>query len=198
MESDEILVRKAKTAATGDTRPFEELVNRHQGKILANCRYMTGSADDAQDLAQEVFVKAFFSLRKFQEQSQFGTWIQRIKINHCLNFLRKRKDKSFVDVQDPLAEVEPELHVAPGAERAVHARDERERIGEVLDLLPETLRVPLIMRELDGLSYQEIAENLGVGLSAVKMRIKRGREEFRRLYDRAETRDDASTSNGPS
>jgi RNA polymerase sigma-70 factor (ECF subfamily) len=182
MESDEALVQKAQTAPTGDMRAFEQLIERHQERILANCRYISGSADDAQDLAQEVFVKAFFGIGRFEGRSAFGSWLQRIKVNHCLNFLRKRKGRSFVDVEDPTAETDPELHVPADAEGGIRAKDQRERIKQVLDRLPDTLRLPLIMRDLDGLSYQEIADSLQIGLSAVKMRIKRARQEFRRLY----------------
>ncbi len=184
MENDKKLVEQAKNAPSGDMRAFDKLVERHQGQILANCRYLTGSADDAQDLAQEVFVKAFFALPKLDRVAAFASWIKRIKVNHCLNFIRKRKGKTFVDVQDPVTETEPELRVPASAEREVGAKDEQARIREVLDELPDTLRLPLIMRDLDGMTYHEIAEALKVGLSAVKMRIKRGREEFRRLYDR--------------
>lgn len=180
--SDEALVAEAQAAAEGDVRAFNELVTRHQERVLANCRYLSGSADDAQDLAQEVFVKAFFAIGRFEGRSQFGSWVQRIKVNHCLNFLRKRKGKQFVDVQDPISETEEELHVASTAVESLTAMDERERIEFVLDRLPETLRVPLIMRDLDGMAYQEIADDLKLGLSAVKMRIKRAREEFRRIY----------------
>jgi RNA polymerase sigma-70 factor (ECF subfamily) len=180
--SDEQLVQAARRAPAGDTRSFGELVNRHQSKVLANCRYITGSADDAEDLAQEVFVKVFFGLHRFEGRSQFGSWVMRIKVNHCLNHLRKTRGKTFVDVDDPLLESEAPLSTPATPERDLQALDERERIRTVLDSLPETLRVPLILCDLDGLSYQEIADQLGVGLSAVKMRIKRGREEFRVRY----------------
>ena len=191
-ESDETLVARAQRSPQGDTRAYETLVVRHQEKVLANCRYLTRCPDDAQDLAQEVFVKAFFSLKRFEGRSSFGSWIQRIKVNHCLNFLRKRKGKTHVDVDDPATAAHDELHVAASADRELHAADTRERIREVLDLLPDTLRIPLVMRDLDGLSYQDIADALDIGLSAVKMRIKRGREEFRRLYDGAD--EDAATA----
>jgi len=183
MTSDDELVTAALDAAEGDTRAFDELVVRHQGRILANCRYLSGSADDAHDLAQEVFVKAFFGLKRFQGRAKFGSWVQRIKVNHCLNHLRKRKGKSFLDVDDPALSGETELQTPASPERDAGRRDMRERIREVLDALPDTLRIPLIMRDLDGYAYQEIADSLGLGLSAVKMRIKRAREEFRRLYD---------------
>ncbi len=182
MTNDEDLVAAAQIAPDGDTRAFDELVTRHQGRVLANCRYISGSADDAHDLAQEVFVKAFFALKRFQGRAGFGSWVQRIKVNHCLNHLRKLKGKTFLDVDDPALGAEAPLRHDAGPERDAVRRDARDRIREVLDALPDTLRVPLIMRDLDGYAYQEIADTLGLGLSAVKMRIKRAREEFRRLY----------------
>ena len=75
------------------------------------------------------------------------------------------------------------MRIEPDAERKADAVDERQRIAQVLDSLSDTLRVALVMRDMDGMSYQEIAEALGIGLSAAKMRIKRAREEFRRLYE---------------
>ncbi len=180
--SDEELVEQAREAPAGDLRAFESLVERHQHKVKANCRYLSGSQVDSEDLAQEVFIKAFFGLRKFEGRSKFSTWLQRIKVNHCINFLKKRKGKTFVDVEDPVVQSAEALAVAPRAERFVERQPDRQRIGEVLDLMSETLRIPLVMRDMDDLSYQEIAAELGIGLSAVKMRIKRGREEFRRLY----------------
>ncbi len=182
MESDESLVEQARSGVRGDLRAFEQLVNRHQGFVHTNCRQMSGSAEDAQDLTQEVFVKAYFGLARFEGRSSFGSWVKRIKVNHCLNFLRRKRGKQFVDVDDPINESVQELQVAPGADRGLESRDAQDRIRHVLTGLPETLRLPLILRDLDGLSYQEIADELKLGLSATKMRIKRGREEFRRRY----------------
>ena len=184
--SDDDLVQRAKSSPSGDLRAFDELIRRYQDRVLANCRYLSGSADDAEDLAQGVFVKAFFGLKRFEGRSQFGTWVQRIKINHCLNFIRSRKGRVTVDADDPVTQMQPEMQVASRADRGLHAEDAQARIRAVLDDLPESLRVPLIMRDLDEMPYQEIADDLGLGLSAVKMRIKRGREEFRRLYQAQE------------
>ena len=183
--TDEELVELARGAGEGDLRPFDRLVKRYQGKVLGNCRYLTRAAADSEDLAQEVFLKAFFALERFEGRSSFSTWLQRIKINHCLNYLEKKKRHPQVAVDD----VDPSQHkgfsVAPDAERRVRARSDRERIGFVLDSLSENLRVPLVLRDADGSSYQEIADQLGIGLSAVKMRIKRAREEFRSLWREA-------------
>lgn len=182
--SDEQLVDRSVSVAGGDVRAFEVLVRRHQERILANCRYLTGSSADAEDLAQEVFVKAFFGLRRFERRSKFSTWLQRIKINHCLNFIQKRRNRSFVDIESPEMETRVDLQTAPRAEQDMNAAYARRRISEVLDEMSESLRVPLILRDADGMSYSEIAEQLDLSLSAVKMRIKRGREEFRRRYHR--------------
>ncbi|HPF34668.1 sigma-70 family RNA polymerase sigma factor [bacterium] len=183
MQTDEQLVERARSARQGDLRAFDELVRRHQAKVRTNCRYLTGSEEDALDLSQEVFVKAYFNLKRFEGRSSFGTWVQRIKVNHCLNHIRKRRGKTFVDVEDPALAAEDALRDGARADDATRARETRERIGEVLDRMSETLRVPLLLRDLDGLSYQEIADRLDLGLSAVKMRIARAREEFRELYD---------------
>ncbi len=180
--SDAELVERARRAARDDSGAFEALVRRHQGSVLSNCRYLTRSPDDAEDLAQEVFVKAFFGLSRFEGRSAFKTWLQSIKINHCFNFLKKRQGKTFVDVTDPAVEGAAEVRVAPAADRQLRARGDRQRIDAVLDSLSDTVRVPLLLRDLDGLSYQEIADLLAISLSAVKMRIKRGREEFRARY----------------
>lgn len=181
--SDEQLVERSVSVAGGDVRAFELLVRRHQERILANCRYLTGSSADAEDLAQEVFVKAFFGLRRFEGRSKFSTWLQRIKINHCLNFNHKKRNKSFVSIESPEVESRVDLQTSPRAEQNLRAADERRRIAAALDELSESLRVPLILRDADGLSYAAIADKLDLSLSAAKMRIKRGREEFRRLYD---------------
>lgn len=184
-ESDERLVEIAREAPEGDTRAFERLVERHQRKVAANCRYLTRHADDAEDLAQEVFVKAFFNLRGFQGRSAFRTWLQRIKVNHCLNHLKKKQGKVFVDVEDPHTAHAEELRVEPAAERNLASEGAQRLIGRILDSMSDTLRIPLIMRDMDQLSYQEIADALGIGLSAVKMRIKRAREEFQARFREA-------------
>ena len=182
MISDEKLVTEALESRPGDFRAFEKLVNKHQGMVRTNCRYISGNEEDALDLAQEVFVKAYFNLSGFRGQSQFSTWVKRIKVNHCLNHLRRQKDKIHVDIEDPGLNHESQLHDKQSTADGVERREKRELISATLDNMSENLRVPLIMRDMDGLSYQEIADDLGVGLSAVKMRINRARQEFRARY----------------
>lgn len=182
MLSDEELVRQIMDAKDGDTRAFETLVRRHQASILANCRYLTRSPDDAEDLAQEVFVKVFFKLGLFEERARFRTWLQRVKVNHCFNYLKSKRGRRFLDVHDPELQYEESMMVPSRAHDDVEHDEERARIREVLDALPDALRIPLVLCDVDGLAYQEIADALGLGLSATKMRISRARADFRRRY----------------
>ncbi len=181
-EQDQLLVEAALRSRQGDFRAFDQLVNRHQSMVCTNCRYISGNEEDALDLAQEIFVKAYFNLKSFRGQSRFSTWLKRIKVNHCLNHVRKQQGKKYVDIEDPALVVDERLHTKIRASAELEAREKRERIGAVLDAMSENLRVALIMRDLDGLSYQEIADDLNLSLSAVKMRINRARQEFRALY----------------
>ena len=180
-DRDEELTREAMRAGEGDLHAFEQLVEQHKSHIVADCRYMTRDASSAEDLAQDIFVKAFFGLRSFEGRSSFRHWLQRIKVHHCLNHIKKQERKKQVALDD-LREEPGQFHVQPAAHKDLEAMDDRQRIARILDSLPSTLRVHLVMRDMDGLSYEEIASELGIGLSAVKMRIKRAREEFRRRY----------------
>lgn len=180
--SDDDLVAQAKAAQEGDTRAFDQLVLRHQRGVMANCRHLTRAPSDADDLAQEVFVKAYFALPRFEGRSSFKTWINRIKINHCLNHLKKKENQIFVDMEDEALSRTPAMRVEAEAEVQDEARAQRQQIRQALDAMTDTLRVPLVLRDFDKMPYQEIAEQLGVSLSAVKMRIKRARETFRELY----------------
>lgn len=183
MLTDEDLVERVRRSPEGDLRPFERLVERYQARVVANCRHLGGRPADAEDLAQEVFVKTYFGLGRFEGRSTFKTWLYRIKANHCINFLKKSKRATFVDVEEDVAGTDPRLRVEPTAEAQMSDQDRRRGIERVLEEIPDTLRVPLVMRDSDEMSYQDIADALGIGLSATKMRIKRGREEFRRRYD---------------
>ena len=179
---DEVLVRKAREALEGDLRPFEQLVLRYERRMVANCRYITHDPNEAEDLAQEVMVKAFYGLRSFEGRSTFRHWLQRIKVNHCLNHLKKQEGRSYIGVDEPEAGGFDQLRVQATAEHQAEVIGERELIARILNSMTETLRIPLVLCDMDELSYEEVAKVLGVSLSAVKMRIKRAREDFRSRY----------------
>ncbi len=181
-DPDAELLRAAQTAPEGDLRAFEELVRRHQSRIRANCHYLTRDDNNVEDLTQEVFVKAYFGLANFERRSTFRHWLKRIKVNHCLNHMRRTAERNTVSIEATSPDDAPVLHEEPQAPILLEQMEERDRIKAVLDRLPDTLRIPLIMCDMDELSYEEIAAALRLGLSAVKMRIKRARERFRELY----------------
>ncbi|QOY90752.1 RNA polymerase sigma factor [Paludibaculum fermentans] len=181
-DRDEELLRAVRAAPEGDLRAFEQLIELYQKRILADCRFLTRDENNSEDLAQEVFVKAFFALRTFEGRSTFRHWLQRIKVHHCLNHLKKRGGKDSLSIDDEVMEAHEKLQVPADAERKLEEEGQRQRIGEILNSLPATLRIPLVMCDMDELSYEEIAASLGIGLSAVKMRIKRARELFRFRY----------------
>ena len=179
---DEVLVRKAREALEGDLRPFEQLVLRYERRMVANCRYITHDPNEAEDLAQEVMVKAFYGLRSFEGRSTFRHWLQRIKVNHCLNHLKKQEGRSYIGVEEPEDCGFDQLRVQATAEHQAEVIGERELIARILNSMTETLRIPLVLCDMDELSYEEVAKVLGISLSAVKMRIKRAREDFRSRY----------------
>jgi RNA polymerase sigma-70 factor (ECF subfamily) len=186
-ETDDDLVRRTLEAGEADLRAFETLVKRYQAKVVSNCRHITRDLNYAEDLAQEVFVKAFFHLNRFEGRSSFKTWLQKIKVNHCLNHIKAQQGKVFVDVEDKSLMNSADLAIQPIAEAEVIAQFDREQLRAILDSMPDTLRLPLILRDMDEFSYEEVANMLGISLSAAKMRIKRAREAFRILMRDAAT-----------
>lgn len=185
-DTDEDLVLRAQDAADGDLRAFEALVLRYQGQVIANCRYITRDPNNAEDLAQEVLVKAFFGLRRFERRSSFGHWLKRIKVHHCVNHIKRQGARSYVSIEESEEDGFDELKIEATAEQFAEEVNDRSLIGAVLDSMSTALRVPLVLCDMDGMSYEEVAQSLGIGLSATKMRIKRAREEFRQRYQKVQ------------
>jgi RNA polymerase sigma-70 factor (ECF subfamily) len=174
------------SAAPGDSRAFDELVRRHQAHVRTNCRFLVKDPEDALDLAQEAFVKAYFGLASFGGKSSFRTWLRRIKVNQCLSFLESPRSRKDMRIGGLRPEADSGLRVESVAERNVDSAETGARVLRVLDGIPELLRVPLVLRDMDGFSYKEIQEMLNIGPSALKMRIARGREAFRKAWAKEE------------
>lgn len=179
---DDDILKAALAAPEGDFRAFEQLVQLYRKRIRASCLHLTRDANNADDLTQEVFVKAFFALRDFEGRSSFRHWLFRISVNHCLSHLKSQQRRGTINLGDEAEDSAGCLGVPALAEKALLATEERERVQDILHSMPETLSVALVMREMEELSYEEIATALGIGLSAVKMRIRRARQLFKGLY----------------
>ncbi len=168
------LVRQARE---GVRAAFAELVRRHQPAVLGLCRTMLGDADEADDAAQEAFLKAWRSLGGFSGGSRFGTWLYRIASNHCLDLLRARSRRATQSLDELVEAESPALQRALGtgapASAALEASDLAARL---LATLPEEQRLALVLRETQGLRYDEIAEVMGCSVDSVKARLKRARE----------------------
>ena len=166
-------------ARAGDTAAFEQLMLDNQDRVYTLCLRMTGNREDALDLAQETFLNAWRGLSSFQGNSSFSTWVYRLASNACIDFLRKRKRRqqgesphSLDDEEAPL----PEPADPRGSpEEELEQRELRRAVERGLQALPDHHRQVLVMRELSGMSYQEIGAVLDLDLGTVKSRIARAR-----------------------
>lgn len=166
----------------GESALFEQLVLRHQDRIYNLCRRMLSQAQDAEDAAQDTFLKAYRNLGRFTPDTSFTTWLYRIAINTCLD---RRKKPIWHSLFKKTAEGEEfmlaELAHGFTPERLYEAKQTGELVQACLAGLPVKLKAALVLKELEGCSYEEIAEALDVSLGTVKSRISRAREEMRQM-----------------
>ncbi len=170
-------------AQQGDQGVFSQLVEQNQGKIYSLCYRMTGNSEDAADLTQEAFLNAWRGLSKFGGQSSFSTWLYRLASNACIDFLRREKRRSALsmtleskDEDDHQADL-PDERWSP--ERELERKESRQALQAGLATLSPEHREVLLLRETEGLSYQEIARCLGLEDGTVKSRIARARMSLR-------------------
>ncbi len=179
--SDEQLIQLSRTRGHKDDRPITELIRRHERMVWQICFSYFENADDAEDVSQEVFFKAYLNLRRFEGRSSFKTWLFRIAVNTCHNERRRRSRRPQLAGQ-PVEDLEDSIP----EEKTVEIEWQRSRQREALEWAMQELRPAeleiLLMRDLEGRSYKEIASQLGLSLSATKMRIHRARLSLQNLY----------------
>jgi RNA polymerase sigma-70 factor (ECF subfamily) len=164
-------------AVEGDLDAFEALVLRYQSRMVSFARTLLGSAEEAEDLAQEVFVRVFKSLRGFRGQSSFKTWLYTVAVNVSRTHHDRRTRQQPVWGDSGADEVHAfDPPDEADFESAMIARD---AINRALDELPEELRVAVTLRDVHGLEYRDIAETTGVPIGTVESRIFRGRQRLR-------------------
>jgi RNA polymerase sigma-70 factor (ECF subfamily) len=174
-EEDRDLVDRARA---GETGAFETLVRRYQGWVFTLALRMVGDRAEAEDLAQDVFLKAYRGLRGFKGASRFSTWLYAIASHHCLNHLKARGRRGGLG-DDPPAPVDRLPDGAPRADALLERADLVRIVQAEMAHLTEEHRMVLILRDIQGLSYVEIARTLGVELGTVRSRLHRARMEMK-------------------
>jgi len=169
--------------AAGDERAYAELVTEHQRMVLQLAMNLLGDRDEALDLSQEVFLRIFRTIHRFRGQSSLRTWIYRIAVNLARNrhrFWRRRHRDDQVSLDQHIA-AHGDLRSAGAAtpERVLVQKELAERMQQALDRLPFDQRSAIVLREIDGLTYEEIAFSLGVAVGTVKSRLTRARQTLR-------------------
>ncbi len=181
--NEELLVSKAKA---GDVAAFEQLIEAYQKKVYNLALRMTGNQEDAADLAQEAFIRVFRSISGFKEQSSFSTWIYRITTNVCLDEIRKRKNRKVISIDEDIHMDDGEMKRQivsddPLPDEMAERAELRNIVNDAINSLPEDQKVVITLRDLNGLSYEEIAQVLGIPGGTVKSRINRARQALRNV-----------------
>jgi RNA polymerase sigma-70 factor (ECF subfamily) len=169
-------------AQAEDKEAFEELVRRHQHRVFAVASGILRRREDAEDIAQQVFVKAYFSLKRFDQRAAFSTWLYKITVNECWDLLRKRKVRPLVYESD-LSEEQARQFGAQQEREATGADvrtrlEARQRVERLLEGLETRDRTMLILKEVEGFSVEEIAEIMNLNANTVKVRLFRARRRI--------------------
>ena len=158
-------------AAAGDETAFEEIVGRYKNLVYSVVLRMVADSEDANDIAQEVFIKVYRNLDKYSSEFRFSTWIIRIATNTVIDFRRKKKQE-FVSID----EMETELPDIVTPENEYIEKEQKSELMNAINSLPDMYKMPIVLYHLEGLSYQDISSILGVSMSKIKNRIFRGRK----------------------
>jgi RNA polymerase sigma-70 factor, ECF subfamily len=182
--TDEELVARS---IAGDTESFNQLILRWERPIYALAYRQIGREDDARDVVQEAFLRAFRALPGFKGQAKFSSWLYRITLNLCRDWMRRERRAPFVQPSDG-AEADDLISSAPShaesIETVVTRNDLSRRVASAMRTLPEEQRSAIILKEYHGLTFQEIAELQGCPLSTVKTRLYQGLTVLRRELER--------------
>jgi len=176
-----------KAFQAGESGVFDKLVLRHKDKVFNLCYRFLGDHQEANDSAQEIFIKVYQSLKKFRYKSSFSTWLYRITINTCKNRIKSmeyrfKKRMKRLDIQEMPTHGNPSNEWVDESQSPMAALEKKERsriIQEAINSLPETKRTMILLRDIEGLTYDEIAEVAGLNLGTVKSKLARARADLR-------------------
>jgi len=177
------------SARGGDVHAFETLVNKYDRQIFRIAQHITQNKEDAQDVVQDAFLKAYEKLDQFQGNSKFYTWLVRIAVNESLMRLRKRRTGKMVSIDDDIETEEGSVprdlaDWSPNPEQNYGQAELAEILRKTIQGLPHGFRIVFVLRDVDGLSTEETAETLGLSVPAVKSRLLRARLQLRERLSR--------------
>lgn len=177
---DRDLVKKAQE---GDMGAYDQLVRKYQERIYATIYHMTSNHEDANDLAQDTFVKAYSALKNFKGDSSFFTWVYRIAVNRTINFLKQRKNRSFLSLNDLDQNVEHDHELVELVSQHTPRRDAglselQEKLNEAMQKLSEDHRMVVTLHDVQGLSHEEIGKIMDCNTGTVRSRLFYARQQL--------------------
>lgn len=181
---DALVNKRIKQVLKGDQNAYADIVNLYQHKLYQICYRMLGNRQEAEDIAQEAFVRAYINLHSYDQKRKFSTWIYRIATNLCIDRIRKKKPDYYLDAEvagtdglDMYSQIAADEKLP---EDVVAQMELQERIQYEISRLPDKYRSVIVLKYIEELSLQEISEILDMPLGTVKTRIHRGREALRK------------------
>jgi RNA polymerase sigma-70 factor, ECF subfamily len=185
-ENEKYLLHQSKN---GDMAAFGQLIEGYQKKVFNIALRMLGNPDDASEVAQEVFIRVYKSVKNFKEESSFSTWIYRITTNTCLDELRKRKNKEHISLDEDIHHEDGDMKrqvedSRPTPDIIAEKNELRKIVKLAINSLSEDHRIVIILRDIQDLSYEEIAKIVKCPEGTVKSRINRARSELKEILKR--------------
>ena len=181
---DPLITKRIKQVLKGDQSAYADIVSLYQQSLYHVCYRMLGNKEEAEDAAQEAFIKAYIHLHTYDQKRKFSTWLYRIATNLCIDRIRKKKPDYYLDAEVPGTEGLDMYSQLASDERLPEEELERmelqERIQYEISQLPDKYRSVIILKYIEELPLQEISDILGIPLGTVKTRVHRGREALRK------------------
>ena len=172
-----------KKARRGDGRAFSMLIENHERFVFNVVYRITGNAEDARDVSQEAFIKAFKNFESYDESSAFSTWLYRIAVNTAIDYIRKRKKENSISFEDYIVD-EKNQKGDSGIEEKVISKEGVKNIISAVNMLDDEFKTVIVLRDMEGMDYKEISDITGLPLGTVKSRLSRGRGKLRQMIEK--------------
>lgn len=181
---EKLLIKRIKD---GDVDAFEDIIALYEKKVFGIIYQITKNQNEIEDLAQEVFIKIYRNIDKFQGNSSLYTWIYKITVNLCLDELRKKKEVIYLDEKINVNDGEIELQLPSkekNQEQQYEEKELKEKMQIAIDRLPDKQKMMIVLRDIKGFTYEEISEITGIKLGTVKSQINRARLKLKELLEK--------------